>query len=359
MRRRLPPPHHHRASGQARVKFLGRHYYLGPWGSAEAERAYERLRSQIAAGNPLALGPRDAPALTVAELVAAHAAWAETHYRHPDGTPTSEVANFRFSVRPLLELHASTLAGEIGPMALREVRQRMVEAGLARKTINQRIGRIKRLFRWGVEHELVAPAVYQALAAVRGLQAGRTEARETDPVRPVSRAVVEATLPQLPRAARALVNLQLLTAARPGEVVRCRASEIDRSGPVWVYRPGLHKTAWRGRTRDILLGPRAQALIQEWLTPTSLRPDAWLFAHCRGSRYTVCSYGRAIARAAAKAGMPHWSPNQIRHLVLTEVRAQYGLEAAQVLAGHARADVTQVYAERDLARGLAVIQKIG
>ncbi len=30
----------------------------------------------------------------------------------------------------------------------------------------------------------------------------------------------------------------------------------------------------------------------------------------------------------------------------TEVRARFGLEAAQVLLGHTRADVTQTYAER-------------
>ena len=32
----------------------------------------------------------------------------------------------------------------------------------------------------------------------------------------------------------------------------------------------------------------------------------------------------------------------------TEVRKRYGLKAAQVTLGHATADVTQVYAERDL-----------
>lgn len=57
--------------------------------------------------------------------------------------------------------------------------------------------------------------------------------------------------------------------------------------------------------------------------------------------------------------MPHWSPNRLRHSFATRVRKAHGLEAAQVLLGHAKADVTQVYAERDLARAEAVALEIG
>ena len=48
----------------------------------------------------------------------------------------------------------------------------------------------------------------------------------------------------------------------------------------------------------------------------------------------------------------HWHPNQLRHAVGTELRKRFGLEAAQVVLGHATADVTQIYAERDM--GLAI-----
>lgn len=63
--------------------------------------------------------------------------------------------------------------------------------------------------------------------------------------------------------------------------------------------------------------------------------------------YDVQSYGNAIAYACKKADVPVWSPNQLHHLGATKIRAAHGLEAAQVLLGHARADVTQIYAERD------------
>jgi hypothetical protein len=38
--------------------------------------------------------------------------------------------------------------------------------------------------------------------------------------------------------------------------------------------------------------------------------------------------------------------NQPRHSHGTKLRKEHGLEAAQVMPGHSRADVTQVYAER-------------
>jgi len=66
----------------------------------------------------------------------------------------------------------------------------------------------------------------------------------------------------------------------------------------------------------------------------------------------------AVKRAALKAGLTHWHPNQLRHTFATQVRKQHGLEAAQVLLGHARADVTQVYAERDGALAATVAAKI-
>jgi integrase len=55
----------------------------------------------------------------------------------------------------------------------------------------------------------------------------------------------------------------------------------------------------------------------------------------------------------------HWHPNQLRHSFATWVRKEHGLEAAQVLLGHSRADVTQVYAERDEKLAATVAAKIG
>lgn len=54
-----------------------------------------------------------------------------------------------------------------------------------------------------------------------------------------------------------------------------------------------------------------------------------------------------------------WHPNQLRHSFGTRVRKHHGLEAEQVLLGHERADVTQVYAERNEELAVSVTAKIG
>ena len=54
-----------------------------------------------------------------------------------------------------------------------------------------------------------------------------------------------------------------------------------------------------------------------------------------------------------------WHPNQLRHSFATKVRNLRGLEAAQVSLGHTRADVTQIYAEKNTALAVAVAAEIG
>ena len=54
-----------------------------------------------------------------------------------------------------------------------------------------------------------------------------------------------------------------------------------------------------------------------------------------------------------------WSPNRLRHSAGTEIRKRYGLEAAQVILGHASADVTQIYAERDLQKAVEIMREVG
>lgn len=74
-----------------------------------------------------------------------------------------------------------------------------------------------------------------------------------------------------------------------------------------------------------------------------------------GARLTPAERAKVAAWRAAR----RWHPNQLRHAFATRVRKEYGPEAAQVLLGHARADVTQVYAERDQARAAEVAARIG
>src|SRR5262249_10515528 len=170
---------------------------------------------------------------------------------------------------------ATTPAAEFGPKRLKACRAEMVAKDWSRTYTNAQIDRIRRMFRYAVEEELfpTAGAVYESLRAVRGLRHGKSEARETERVRPVSHEHVDAMLPFRPSHVRAMVELQLITGMRPAEVCLLRPIDIDMSNPTcWVYRPGsdqgphgTHKTAHHGHDRLVFIGPRAQAILKPYL----------------------------------------------------------------------------------------------
>ena len=115
---------------------------------------------------------------------------AQGDYRDADGNTTSELKEYRYSLRPLRELYAELSVEEFGPLKLKAVRQKTIDTGWSRKLVNGRIGRIRRVFKWGVENELVPVAVHQALTAVAGLQRNRTGYADklelsSDPTKPV------------------------------------------------------------------------------------------------------------------------------------------------------------------------------
>jgi len=426
----------HKSSAQAVVTVRQadgsrRDIYLGAYNSPESRREYARLVAELAVRPtplpPTVDGREDNFGLTVNEVLLAYLGHAERHYRGPDGGPTDEVAAVKRVARHVRELYGHIPAREFGPLALKAVRQRFIGLGWGRRSVNQQVERIRRVFKWAVAEELVPPSVHQALVAVAGLQRGRTDAREPDPVGPVEDIVVDAILPHLNRHVRGLIEFQRLTGCRPGEACSARRRDIDTGGAVWLYRPPQHKGSWRGKSRVIALGPKAQALVREFFTPDL---DDYLFSprraveevraersanrrtprypsHVRrnaakrkarpkrtpAERYTRTSYFVAVARACDRAFPPpaplfqregessakwwarltaderaavaawrkahRWHPNQLRHAFATRVRKGYGLEAAQVLLGHSKADVTQVYAERNEALAADVAAKIG
>ena len=238
--------------------------------------------------------------------------------------------------------------------------------------------------------ELIPPSVYHGLQAVPGLKKGRTEAADHAPVEPVPEGDIQATLPHLSLVVADMVRLQRLTGCRPGEVCILRPCDVDRSASdVWVYRPASHKVEHHGRERAIHIGPRGQAILAPYLLreadahafspvdsertrraeqrtrrQTRVQPSQVDRSKAKpkrkaGDRYTTGSYRRAIHRACDLAGIARWGPNRLRHSAGTEIRKEFGLEAAQVALGHASADITQVYAERDAELAREVARKIG
>lgn len=403
----VPKYRRHRASGQAVVTLNGRDFYLGPHGTKASHIEYDRLIGEwLAAGRyPPEVAPTE---LTIAELCLRYWRFATQYYRAHDAKNRSLPA-LKQAIRYLRGRYSHTPAVEFGPLALKAVREQMIEESLSRSYINDQMGRIKRIFKWAVSEQLLPPESLQALLAVPGLRAGRTAARESKPVLPVDDATVDSTLCHLPDVPADMVRIQRLTGMRPAELCMMRPCDIDRTTNPWRYTPQHHKTAHRGRERVIFLGPQTQAILHGYLARD---PESYCFRPCdseakrrfdlrtarvtplscgnrpgsnrrrrpkrtAGNSYCVDAYRRAIQRACDRAfpAPPaiacdpsqlaawqtehRWSPNQLRHTAATEIRKRFGLEAAQTALGHARADVTQVYAERDYALAAQVAAEVG
>lgn len=416
---RDPALRHHKASGQAAVVIDGRWHYLGKFGTDESRAAYHRLLAEWRThhAQPDRLASADRPRVpTLIELIAAYWEHTRSYYRK-DGEPTSEVGVIKQALRVLKRLYGRLPADQFGPLKLQAVRDEMVRLGWCRSYVNRQVHRVRRMFRWAASVELVPSGIFEALMAVEGLHKGRTAAPEREKVRPVPDEVIEQVLPHLPPVVAAMVRLQRLTGMRAQEVVAMRGDEIDRSDPdCWSYRPGRHKTEHHDRDRVVFLGPRARGILAPFLlaagggllfSPERSEADRnaerreqrrvklWP-SHTRRKRqarpkrqpgecYTRDSYRRAIERACS-AAFPHpalheipgksltdeqrqelrswrrvhrFHPHQLRHSAATEVRARFGLEAAQVVLGHAELGTAQIYAERDMAKAREVARKLG
>jgi integrase len=392
-RHRIPSYRLHRASGQAVVTLDGRDRYLGKHGTDESRARYERLiASWLANGRRL---PADSTgSYTVGDLCSDFLDWCAQEYRAADGSVSREVSNVRIALRELLRLFFDLPAAEFGPRYLLLYRQRQVQAGLARKTINQRVGIVRRAFRWASSEERVPPAIYHGLLAVQGLKRGRAGGvKESHPVEPVPWEDLEAALHHMSPTIRAMVELQLLTAGRPGEIVIARACDMDMSGSVWLYRPARHKNSWRGHERILVLGEEAQGIVRRFLRPGY--QDSYLFSpseaelarrarmraqrktplwpshlkkqakkrrkHPRRAprdRYDTVTYARAIRRACKRAGVPVWSPGRLRHNAATEIRKEFGLEAASAFLGHRIVETTQIYSDTNSRKALEVASSL-
>lgn len=328
--------------------------------------------------------------MLICQVAARYMDHCSVYYRDAEGKKTSSFDNAKqalVALQPFEDLPAATF----GPKKLKEMRALLVQQGRPRKGCNTIVKAVKRLFRWAESEELVPAGSVHSLDAVEPLKKGRTTAPELPRVKPVHDAVIDATIKHLSRVVADMVRLQRLTGTRPGEVCRMRPCDIDRRGKVWEYRPFKYKTEYLDDDADkvIPIGPKAQAILRRYLD----RPaDAFCFSPQESElerhhemrlrrkskvqpsqqkrqkknpnrpprdHYDRDSYRRAVQRAAVKAKVEMWTPHQIRHTAGTEVRREFGIEAAQVFLGHRDADITQVYAERDSEKAKEVALKMG
>jgi integrase len=419
-------------------------YWLGEYDTPESRERYHRVIGVWeAAGRRLPSGDWDSTpeerreGMTIAMLVLEHYTWAEKYYR------PAEVMTLRVALRLLRKMYGETPAAEFGPQKLRLLRESMIlgsetetprRVPWTRTYCNSQCRRIRAMFKWAASHELLPVTVYQSLSTIEPLKRGRSAAREGKRVMPAPMELVDECRPYLSRQVNALIDLQLFTGARCGELVIMRPIDIDMTSKdgVWRYRPTRHKMEHFGKDRTIYLGPRAQTVIRPFLMDR--RTDEYMFrprdaenerrarltlarktpVSCGntvgsnrretpnrkpGEHYTAPSYYSAIMRACDEAFPPpehlrprkegrglnetvaemmarltpaeraelkawrkahRWHPHQLRHNAGTNIRKEFGLEAAQLVLGHSSALITDaVYAERDSDRTVNVIRQMG
>jgi integrase len=101
--------------------------------------------------------------------------------------------------------------------------------------------------------------------------------------------------------------------------------------------------------------------------------------HQPGEVYTVGTYYNAVRRGCWAAFPPppelleptretelavwrrehRWHIHQLRHTAATELRKEFGVEAAQVILGHRTLTTTQLYAEKNVEAAKRVMAAIG
>ena len=140
---RTPSYRHHKPSGLAILTLAGRDVYLGRYDTPERRAEYDRIIAEWLIGGRRPTPAASGPDLTVNEVLLAYVQHAESYYLK-GGEPTSEVRNIKLSLRPVRQLYGHTGAVNFGPLALKAVRQAMIDSGLCRNEVNKGLKKANR-----------------------------------------------------------------------------------------------------------------------------------------------------------------------------------------------------------------------
>lgn len=375
---------------------------LGPWpdpaGPAPpgVTAAYHEAIARWLAGGkkPLARAGREPEKpLLVKDLCGRFLEFAKGEY--PAGSKEPE--NYRLAFAPLEALFGLTPAAGFDAPKLELVRADMLRRAWCRRHANRQVNRVKRLFRVAARKRWVPAAVPADLATVEPLRKGQHGAREADPREPTDEGQVDRVCGRLTPPMAAMVLLLWHTGMRPGEVRKLRCEELDRSDPTcWVFRPGEHKTDWKGQTRSVAIGPRAIAVLRPWLdaagtgyvfspgrlvtaykaaaekvrkgeavTPEEAWAATWFkrvpgrMLAAMGETYTADGFTASVTRAKEAAGVPGFTAYAARHAVRERVGRAVSDEAARAVLGQKHISTLSHYGRLDEEAAKEAMRKIG
>lgn len=337
-------PRRPHSTGLARVIVHGKTLYLGKHNSPESWRRYQQIRTAYDAGVT-------DPGMTLGDVCKRFFdEYVDVRFAHNK----DERDVFRAAIDRTVKLFGPWPAAGFSPACYDTLRKAMQKQGLASTTIAHYLRRVRVMLRWAAQLHLVAPQVIYLIESAPSLPSA--DVRKPEQVKGVSDADFQATLQFISPKVRDMLLIQRMTGMRPGEIRLMRASEVDTSTDIWVYSPSRHKTAHRGKTRIVGLNREAMRILEQHLKQA--RPGGHVFVSSAGLPFTTDRLCQIVKAACKRAGVPQWSPNQLRHAFAAEVDAKLGRLSTSKLMGHAKPDTTALYVDRDLKEIVRLTQEL-
>jgi hypothetical protein len=216
-----PPKYRrHKASNQAFVEIHKKRIYLGVFGTEASRERYRQMVAELWAAPPPPPRPVNLPRdVTIPELLEAYKRHADEWYRRRDpyakrsaekagetrsdgdNVPLVPTRTFKNIWKPaLLRLlqFGEMRARDFQRQHLKRLRDAWIDEicqttmrRRSRKTVNEYVAAVKRFFHWAADESYIPGHVWSDLQAVQSLKSGRSRARETKRVQPVTDERVE------------------------------------------------------------------------------------------------------------------------------------------------------------------------
>ena len=353
---------------------------------------------------------------TVGQAYDAYVRWAEQNMLPlRDGRSSPELLQIGRCGK-FLEPYRKWATSDFGPDELRVIQEAMVayryirtqpakseeppeQIAYTRTSINRLVNQIRKMWQWAMAREIVPASSAQRLKEVKSLRIGRTTARDKLKRAAVTEEELDKVTKHISRVVGDMLRLIWITAMRSSEVCRMRPFDILRDDKsCWLYIPGRdvspigdHKTAHHQRIRAVPLPPSAQTVLQsrvsdfesrEYIfTPaeavrelldlrsdgrkTSLkygnRPGTNRREHpmiTPGETYTLSAFCVAVKRACKRAGVPRFTPRDLRRTAATRIRSRLTKEAAKMILGHVSTDTTEIYLLDEVKESMKVAKQL-
>lgn len=333
-----------------------REVYFGLWRTPEARAAYGKWLADYIASLDAPAFVADAPS-TVNGLLSSYLEHAQERFRRVDGRTSSE---YGLCLALARIIRALGLGDKAIPQFSRGdmvcVRDQITKRGLTRGHAHATMRRLVRFFRFGEERDWVTAEQVSRLERWPRLR--HNEAPDFKEIPPAKVADLWKYYHAMPARWKDAMAIHCLLGCRTENALSINLKEIDQSVTPWLYRPRQQKSAWRGKTLTIHIGPRARAIIKRL---ESKAVDGYLHPGKGSSHLTLNGYAQAFRMVCAKYGFTKVIPRQVRHTAASYLlKRGVPVHVIGGVLGHAwTKSITGRYASTDARDIAAVVERYG